>query len=83
MVCGVEEEQRRKWRKIFRDGKRVVMSAGKKEKEENIWRWKIYPLNVADFEICNDDRDEKVTCGRPYLHFDWNIWPQATSLLRC
>ena len=47
MVCGVEEEQRRKWRKIFRDGKRVVMSAGKKEKEENIWTWKTYPLNVA------------------------------------
>ena len=26
---------------------RVVMSAGKKEKGENIWTWKTYPLNVA------------------------------------
>ena len=34
MVCGVEEEQRRKWRKISRDGKGVVMSAGRRKRRK-------------------------------------------------
>ena len=34
MVCGVEEVQRRKRRKIFRDGKGVVMSAGRRKRRK-------------------------------------------------
>ena len=76
LVCRVEEGQRRKRRKRGNG-----WSAEKKEKEMESLTSEC--CKTLKFSIIVVNLYEKVTCGRPYLHFDWNIWPQATSLLRC
>ena len=47
MVCGIEEEQRRKRRKIFIDGKGWSCQPGRRKRRKIFGNGKKYPLNVA------------------------------------
>ena len=84
LVCRVEEQQRRKGKKIFHDGKWAVCGEeGKGGKYLEMENLSSECCKTLKFSMIVVNLYEKMTCGRPYLHFDWNIWPQATSLLRC